>query len=67
MKTYEITCEGMVSRTIMVEQTSSLEDAIKEARREFSLLVGAREEDVEIADIYSEPVKLKEVSNEPEN
>jgi len=67
VKTYEIVCEGMVSRSITVEQASSLEDAIKEARREFSLLVGAREEDVEIADIYSEPVKLKEVSNEPEN
>jgi len=67
VKTYEIVCEGMVSRTIMVEKASSLEDAIKEARREFSLLVGAREEDVEIADIYSEPVNLKEVSNEPEN
>ena len=67
MKTYEIVCEGMVSRTIMVEKASSLEDAIKEARREFSLLVGAREEDVEIADIYNEPVNLKEVSNEPEN
>ena len=66
-KTYEITCEGMVSRSIYVDDASSLEDAIKEARREFSLLVGAREEDIEIADIYSEPVKLKEVSNEPEN
>ena len=53
MKTYEITCEGMVSRTITVN------DAF--------CLVGAREEDVEIADIYSEPVKLKEVSNEPES
>lgn len=68
MKAYEITCEGMVSRTIYVDDASSLEDAINYARREFSLLVGARvnEEDVEIADIYSEPVKLKEVSNEPE-
>lgn len=66
MKAYEITCEGMVSRTIYVDDASNLEDAINYARREFSLLVGAKEEDVEIADIYSEPVKLKEVSNEPE-
>ena len=55
MKTYEITCEGMVSRTIYVDDASSLEDAINYAREEFSLLVGARKEDVEIADIYSEP------------
>ena len=66
MKTYEIVCEGMVSRTIMVD-ANDLSEAVNQARKEFSLLVGAREEDVEIADIYSEPVKLKEVSNEPEN
>ena len=64
MKTYEITCEGMVSRTIYVDDASSLEDAINYARREFSLLVGARKEDVEIADIYSEPVDLKEIKND---
>ena len=66
MKTYEIVCEGMVSRTIMVD-ANDLSEAVSQARKEFSLLVGAREEDVEIADIYSEPVNLKEVSNEPEN
>ncbi len=66
MKTYEIVCEGMVSRTIMVD-ANDLSEAVSQARKEFSLLVGAREEDVEVADIYSEPVKLKEVSNEPEN
>ena len=66
MKTYEIVCEGMVSRTIMVD-ANDLSEAVSQASKEFSLLVGAREEDVEVADIYSEPVKLKEVSNEPEN
>ena len=66
MKTYEITCEGMVSRTITVNDAFCLEDAINYAREEFSLLVGARKEDVEIADIYSEPIKLREVNNEPE-
>tara|TARA_Y100000015_G_C2384974_1_gene86921 strand:- start:719 stop:913 length:195 start_codon:yes stop_codon:yes gene_type:complete len=64
MKAYEITCEGMVSRTIYVDDASSLEDAINYAREEFSLLVGARKEDVEIADIYSEPVDLKEIKND---
>ena len=64
MKAYEITCEGMVSRTIYVDGASSLEDAINYAREEFSLLVGARKEDVEIADIYSEPVDLKEIKND---
>lgn len=64
MKAYEITCEGMVSRTITVSDASSLEDAINYAREEFSLLVGARKEDVEIADIYSEPVDLKEIKND---
>jgi len=51
MKTYEITCEGMVSRTIMVD-ANDLSEAVSQARKEFSLLVGAREEDVEVADIY---------------
>jgi len=54
----------MVSRTIYVDDASSLEDAINYAREEFSLLVGARKEDVEIADIYSEPVDLKEIKND---
>jgi len=51
MKTYEITCEGMVSRTIMVD-ANDLSEAVSQARKEFSLLVGAKEEDVEVADIY---------------
>lgn len=51
MKTYEIVCEGMVSRTIMVD-ANDLNEAVSQARKEFSLLVGAREEDVEVADIY---------------
>jgi hypothetical protein len=51
MKTYEIVCEGMVSRTIMVD-ANDLSEAVSQARKEFSLLVGAREEDVEVADIY---------------
>ena len=31
MKAYEITCEGMVSRTIYVDDASNLEDAINYA------------------------------------
>jgi len=41
----------MVSRTIMVD-ANDLSEAVSQARKEFSLLVGAKEEDVEVADIY---------------
>jgi hypothetical protein len=65
MKTYEVVCEGVVQRLVLVEATNAV-DAAKEARREFSALTGADQEGVAILDIYSEPVKLKEVGDENE-
>ena len=60
MKTYEVVCEGVVQRLILVE-ASNATDAVREARQEFSSLTGAEKEGIAILDVYSEPVKLKEV------
>ena len=60
MKTYEVVCEGVVQRLVLVEATNSAE-AAEAARQEFASLVGAEKEGVAIVDIYSEPVKFKEV------
>jgi len=60
MKTYEVLCEGVVQRMVLVEAMDAA-DASKAARQEFSALTGAYEQGVAILDIYSEPVKLKEV------
>ncbi len=49
-KVYEITCEGTVNRFITVEANNE-EEAQKAAAREFSLLVGANENDVKIIDL----------------
>lgn len=58
MKTYEVVCEGVVQKLVLVEATNSAE-AAQLARKEFASLVGA--EKVAVVDIYSEPVKFKEV------
>ena len=60
MKTYEVVCEGVVQRLVLVEATNAV-DAAKAARQEFSALTGAEKEGIAILDIYSEPVELKEV------
>lgn len=60
MKTYEVVCEGVVSRLVLVEATNSVE-AAQLAREEFSAFTGAEIEGVAVVDIYSEPVKFKEV------
>lgn len=60
MKTYEVICEGVVQRRIIVEAKNSAE-ASSAARQEFASLVGADKEGVAVVDIYSEPVKFKEV------
>jgi len=60
MKTYEVVCEGVVQRLILVEAANAV-DAANAARKEFSALTGAEKEGVGIVDIYSEPVKFKEV------
>ena len=59
-KTYEVICEGVVQRLVLVEATNAAE-AAQAARQEFSALTGADREGVAIVDIYSEPVKLKKV------
>ncbi len=60
MKTYEVVCEGVVQRLVLVEATNAA-DAAKAARQEFCALTGAEKEGIAILDIYSEPVELKEV------
>ena len=65
MKTYEVICEGVVQRLVLVEALNAA-DAAKAAREEFSALTGAEKEGIAILDIYSEPVKLKEVKDEDE-
>jgi hypothetical protein len=63
MKTYEVICEGVVQRLVLVEATNAAEAAVA-ARQEFSALTGAEKEGIAILDIYSEPVTLKEVRDE---
>jgi hypothetical protein len=60
MKTYEVVCEGVVQRLILVEAENAA-DAVRSARQEFSSLTGADKEGIAILDVFSEPVKLKEV------
>lgn len=60
MKTYEVVCEGVVQRLVFVEATNAV-DAAQAAREEFFALTGAEKEGIAIVDIYSEPVKFKEV------
>jgi len=60
MKTYEVICEGVIQRLVLVEATNAAE-AAQLARREFSALTGAEKDAVAVLDIYSEPVKFKEV------
>ena len=59
MKTYEIICEGVVQRMILVEAANAAE-ASKLARREFSALTGAQMEGVAVLDIYSEKENEKD-------
>ena len=66
MKTYEVICEGVVQRLVLVEATNAAEAAVA-ARQEFSALTGAEKEGIAILDIYSEPVELKEVKDVQED
>lgn len=59
MKTYEVVCEGVVQRMILVEAANAAE-ASKLARREFSALTGAQMEGVAVLDIYSEKENEKD-------
>ena len=49
-----------MQRLVLVEAANSGE-AAQLARKEFSALTGAEMEGVAVVDIYSEPVKFKEV------
>ena len=60
MKTYEVVCEGVVQRLVLVEAANAA-DAVRDARQEFSSLTGAEKGGIAILDVYSEPVNLKEV------
>jgi len=66
MKTYEVVCEGVVQRLVLVEAVSPAH-ASKLARQEFSAITGAEKEGIAILDIYSEPVTLKEIKNVQED
>ena len=59
MKTYEVVCEGVVQRMILVTAVSPAH-ASKLARREFSALTGAQMEGVAVLDIYSEKENEKD-------
>jgi hypothetical protein len=59
-KVYEVTCEGVVQRMIMVEAHNVVE-ASRLGIREFAFQIGAKEKEVGVVDIYTEPVTLKEV------
>jgi len=53
MKTYEVICEGIVQRRIVVEATNAVE-ASRAARAEFAALTGAEKDAVAVVDIYKE-------------
>ena len=66
MKTYEVICEGVVQRLVLVEATNAADAAVA-ARQEFCALTGAEKEEIAILDIYSEPVTLKEIEDVQED
>jgi hypothetical protein len=50
MKTYKVTCEGVVERDIVVSALSAA-DAIRQGKREFAALTGVTEKGVAFIDI----------------
>ena len=52
MKTYELECEGLVSRRIIVEADDPV-DAWQQAKEEFALLTGAARESVSVVDVVN--------------
>jgi len=60
LKTYEVTCEGVIQHMVLVEAHNVVE-ASHLGRQEFAALIGAEVEGVGVVDIYTEPVTLKEV------
>jgi len=55
IKTYEVTCEGVIRRMVVVEAHHVVE-AEALAKKEFAALIGAEEEAVAAVDTYTEPV-----------
>ena len=60
LKTYEVTCEGVVQRMVLVKAHNVVE-ASHLGRKEFAALIGAEKKEVGVVDIYTEPVTFKEV------
>ena len=60
LKTYEVTCEGLIQRMVVVEAHNVVE-ASHLGRQEFAALIGAEVKGVGVVDIYTEPVTFKEV------
>ena len=60
LKTYEVTCEGVVQRMVVVVAHNVVE-ASHLGRQEFAALIGAEVEGVGVVDIYTEPVTFKEI------
>lgn len=58
LKTYEVTCEGVVSRVQIVEAQNIVE-ASEKARREFSNITGAGYHSVAAVGIYKTPSELE--------
>ena len=58
IKTYEVTCEGVVSR-IQVVEAENVVEASEKARKAFSKGTGAEYHAVAAVDIYKQPSELE--------
>ena len=63
MRTYEVECEGLVSRRITIEAKNGVE-AWHKAKAEFAALTGADRESVAVVDVYTEVPKFVENQEE---
>ena len=57
LKTYEVTCEGLIQRMVVVEAHNVVE-ASHLGRQEFAARIGAEVEGFGVVDIYTEPVRV---------
>jgi hypothetical protein len=57
LKTYEVTCEGVIQRMVLVEAHNVVE-ASHLGRQEFAARIGTEVEGVGVVDIYTEPVRV---------
>ena len=58
LKTYEVTCEGVVS-VIQIVEAENVVEASQKARKEFSKQTGAEFHGVTAVDIYKTPSELE--------